>query len=65
MPKSLFKATAHLQSGTQVKVKASGFEITIDEPKESGGTDTGMNPETWGRNCAAKPRSKHIAGGIP
>ena len=44
MPKSLFKATAHLQSGTQVKVKASGFEITIDEPKESGGTDTGMNP---------------------
>ena len=25
-------------------MKASGFEITIDEPKESGGTDTGMNP---------------------
>ena len=44
MPKSIFKATAGLQSGTQVKVKASGFEITIDEPQESGGTDTGMNP---------------------
>ena len=44
MPKTLIKATAHLQSGTQVKVKASGFEITIDEPKEAGGTDTGMNP---------------------
>ena len=39
MPKSLFKATAHLQSGTQVKAKARGFEITIDEPKEMGGTE--------------------------
>ncbi|AGK55877.1 OsmC family protein [Bacillus sp. 1NLA3E] len=44
MPKTLFKATAHLQDGVQVKVRSRNFEITIDEPKELGGTDTGMNP---------------------
>lgn len=27
-----------------VRVKSRQFEITIDEPKELGGTDTGMNP---------------------
>ncbi len=44
MPKTLFKATAHLQDGVQVKVRARDFEVTIDEPRELGGTDTGMNP---------------------
>lgn len=44
MPKTIFKATAHLQKGVQVKVKSRDFEITIDEPKDMGGTDTGMNP---------------------
>ncbi|WP_071458653.1 OsmC family protein [Bacillus massilinigeriensis] len=44
MPKTTFQATAHLQEGMQVKAKCRGFEITIDEPKELGGTDTGMNP---------------------
>ncbi|MGE5704809.1 MAG: OsmC family protein [Clostridia bacterium] len=39
-----FKATAHLQSGTVVKVQSRDFEFTIDEPKSLGGTDTGMNP---------------------
>ena len=41
---TLFKATAHLQEGVQVIAKSRGFEITIDEPKNLGGTDTGMNP---------------------
>lgn len=44
MPKTTFQATAHLQDGMQVKAKCRGFEITIDEPKDLGGTDTGMNP---------------------
>ncbi|NIK77794.1 putative OsmC-like protein [Paenibacillus castaneae] len=39
-----FKATAHLQDGVQVKTKSRNFELTIDEPKSLGGTDTGMNP---------------------
>lgn len=41
---STFKASAHLQSGMVVRAKCRQFEITIDEPKELGGTDTGMNP---------------------
>ncbi|MEI7026409.1 OsmC family protein [Paenibacillus sp. y28] len=39
-----FKATAHLQDGVKVKTRARHFELTIDEPKSLGGTDTGMNP---------------------
>lgn len=39
-----FKATAQLQEGFQVKASARNFELTIDEPKSLGGTDTGMNP---------------------
>ena len=39
-----FQATAHLQSGTLVKVRSRGFEFTLDEPAELGGTDTAMNP---------------------
>lgn len=44
MPLTTFKATAHLQDGVQVKVKSRNFEVTIDELRELGGTDTGMNP---------------------
>ncbi|UHA74693.1 OsmC family protein [Paenibacillus sp. 481] len=44
MPLETFKATAHLQDGMVVKAKSRHFEITIDEPKSLGGTDTGMNP---------------------
>ncbi|HKM37723.1 MAG TPA: OsmC family protein [Thiopseudomonas sp.] len=39
-----FQATAHLQAGTQVKVRSRGFELTLDEPIEDGGTNLGMNP---------------------
>jgi len=39
-----FKATAHLQDGVKVKATSRHFELTIDEPKSLGGTDTGMNP---------------------
>ncbi|OXS60284.1 peroxiredoxin [Cohnella sp. CIP 111063] len=39
-----FKATAQLQEGVVVKVRSRDFELTIDEPKSLGGTDTGMNP---------------------
>ena len=39
-----FKASAHLQDGVVVKVRSRDFELTIDEPKSLGGTDTGMNP---------------------
>lgn len=39
-----FKATAHLQEGVKVKATSRQFELTIDEPKSLGGTDTGMNP---------------------
>ncbi|WP_438350493.1 OsmC family protein [Paenibacillus sp. FA6] len=39
-----FKATAQLQDGVQVKATSRDFELTIDEPKSLGGTDTGMNP---------------------
>ena len=44
MSLTTFKATAHLQKGVQVKVNSRNFEIIVDEPKELGGTDTGMNP---------------------
>lgn len=39
-----FSASAHLQDGVQVKVQARNFTLTIDEPKELGGIDLGMNP---------------------
>lgn len=44
MSTTTFKATAHLQEGVAVKVRSRNFELTIDEPKSLGGTDTGMNP---------------------
>ena|SRR5690625_1568529 len=44
MALSTFKATADLQSGMVVQARSRQFEITIDEPQELGGTDTGMNP---------------------
>jgi uncharacterized OsmC-like protein len=44
MGKTKFRASAYLQDGVQVKVKSRNFEVTIDEPKSLGGTDTGMNP---------------------
>lgn len=39
-----FSARAELQEGVKVSIKSRQFEITIDEPKELGGTNQGMNP---------------------
>lgn len=40
-----FKATANkTATGLQVESESRGFKLTFDEPKELGGTDTGMNP---------------------
>jgi len=40
-----FKATAvKTDTGLQVHTNARNFSLTLDEPKEMGGTDTGMNP---------------------
>ncbi|WP_071394980.1 OsmC family protein [Bacillus tuaregi] len=44
MAKTILNASAHLQEGLKVKIQARGFEVTIDEPIESGGTNTAMNP---------------------
>lgn len=44
MPVETFRATARLQKGMVVKAKSRNFEITVDEPKNLGGTDTAMNP---------------------
>jgi uncharacterized OsmC-like protein len=44
MPKTIFKASAHLQEGVKVLARSRNFEFTIDEPESLGGTDTGMNP---------------------
>ncbi|GMA55321.1 hypothetical protein GCM10025857_66780 [Alicyclobacillus contaminans] len=38
------KAEVTLESGVRVSCKSRGFEITLDEPKSSGGTNEGMNP---------------------
>lgn len=43
--KQTFKAVAKkLPKGLSVETKARKFKVTMDEPKELGGTDTGMNP---------------------
>lgn len=40
-----FKAVAKkTDTGLQVESTARGFKFTYDEPKDLGGTDTGMNP---------------------
>ena len=40
-----FKATARkTATGLQVESSTRGFKAIFDEPKELGGTDTGMNP---------------------
>ena len=37
-------ASAHRKKDLQVEVKARDFSIIVDEPENSGGTNTGMNP---------------------
>lgn len=39
-----FKTVAQNTQGVQVSVKSRGFEFVLDEPKNLGGNDTGMNP---------------------
>lgn len=44
MANEIFKSTAVLKDGLQVEVKSRDHAFILDEPKELGGTDTGMNP---------------------
>ncbi|MFG6120156.1 OsmC family protein [Thalassobacillus sp. B23F22_16] len=44
MPNTTFYATVQLQEGMKVTAKSRNFEVTIDEPVQMGGTDTGMSP---------------------
>ncbi|QGU94306.1 OsmC family peroxiredoxin [Clostridium bovifaecis] len=44
MPLTTFKAVARKKEGLAVETEARGFKITLDEPEELGGTNTGMNP---------------------
>ncbi|MCF6459537.1 OsmC family protein [Clostridium sp. Cult3] len=44
MAKEVFKSTAKLTEGMRVECVARDHTILLDEPKELGGTDTGMNP---------------------
>lgn len=44
MAKEVFKAKVVQENGLTMKCTARGHEITLDEPKELGGNDIGMNP---------------------
>ena len=53
-------STAQVQStgnALQVKAGSRGFEIVFDEPEESGGANTGMNPveACYARSAPARP----------
>ena len=44
MAKEIFKSTTILKEGMKVECSARDHKIILDEPKELGGTDLGMNP---------------------
>lgn len=44
MANEVFKSTAKLTEGMKVECTSRNHTIFLDEPKELGGTDTGMNP---------------------
>lgn len=44
MSLTVFKGTATLKGGMTVECQSGNHKFVIDEPKELGGTDTGMNP---------------------
>ncbi len=44
MADTIFKAVVQSQDGLTMSCKSSNFEITLDEPKELGGNNQGMNP---------------------
>lgn len=44
MALTTFKATARRKEGLAVLAESRNFKINVDEPEDSGGTNTGMNP---------------------
>ena len=44
MAKVTFKAKTEWKGGMVAEGTARGFKVTVDEPKDLGGTDTAMNP---------------------
>lgn len=44
MAVEVIKAETASVNGLKVSCKSRGFEFTLDEPKQSGGTNEGMNP---------------------
>ena len=42
--RATFRATARIVEGFETTASMRGFEVTIDEPEELGGTNTGPNP---------------------
>jgi len=44
MAEETFKSKVTLKDGLTVEAETRGHKITLDEPKEMGGTDKGMNP---------------------
>lgn len=44
MPMETVKSVVTWKEGVAVEVASRSFRVSIDEPKEEGGTDTGMNP---------------------
>ena len=44
MANTVFKATAESTGGLKVKCSSRNFEFILDEPKEMGGSNEGMNP---------------------
>ena len=44
MSELTFQVSAHSENPTKTVIKARGFELIVDEPKELGGTNAGLNP---------------------
>ena len=44
MAKEITKVSTSIEAGLKVDVEARGHTFRLDEPKNLGGTDTGMNP---------------------
>lgn len=44
MPLTTFKAIARKREGLSIECNARNFKITLDEPENMGGSNTGMNP---------------------
>ena len=44
MSELTFQVSAHSENPTKTVIKARGIELIVDEPKELGGTNAGLNP---------------------